>query len=844
MSALTVNYSSNNCYNNIGGGNTSLEGANTIGNNVRSTRGASKQRRDQINVEIQKLRDLLPLSSSIKERLFQLQVMSLACIFIRKQKYLPHITRKFGTNSGNNYINDSETTNYTYYTNSSNISLMPQKIQDISKALKGFLIMVTKSGKLLYISENASEYLGHSVEEIMCQGDSLYDLIDSRDHSAVQAELLSGPEGSHDIHSHEQSFPTSPPSTINKVFLCRINLSRTAKRHLQYHKFVLIHGRYMHSQEYYDTTTSMVQTFDQIQPIFAAYCHPLINPENAEILSNGSTNIFRAVQEMDMNWKEIDHIGRSYLNIDDYEYMNSKDEDINYKKFYDMIHPDDVVNIANSHRNLVTDKEGSAMCLFRLEKQKSNEYFWVHGVFIIKSSCPTTLISSDSPDEGIPLPDSNILNSSNLQLKHMIHSTYQILSELEANALRANLWIYSIKHHIPKELCYVKEGEHNLNSFTNSSCLSPSSSTHKTGRHSSITGTEIDLPSPLLDTQTYPGNFVDPNNNIYIRPISTNQIPSSQEAIKVEIPQTSIVHSKYLSNDYYGNNIKNDHNIKVPLNLLTPEHSSPDSNCSLPSKSDQYKGNVIYPSVNHNFFDGQSHLPNDNQQSMNMTFFDTVSSIDGPLPELGDNLDEYFKQVEFSPYQIENKNLSISLFNSSNPINNEGKSSNINRGMIMTPPSTSSTPSTLSSPQMHKIIKHDVPSSTTNEDWWKNNKSTNSGRFVPYKIDKKSNNNYHRQRHSIQIGISENDNSYIAMCNNNFYNYGNEHRPYENQLYYTSNNHWTIDGNHLNTNIGNPNSLNEIPCHQDSYGNMYPYQSNYTSKLFQRRLSDCNGLNN
>ncbi|CEF63403.1 NPAS4 protein [Strongyloides ratti] len=841
MSALTVNYSSNNCYSNIANGNTSIEGTNTIGSNIRSTRGASKQRRDQINVEIQRLRDLLPLSSSIKERLFQLQVMSLACIFIRKQKYLPHIARKFGINSningGNNYINDSETSKYSYYTNNSNISLLPQKIQDISKALKGFLIMVTKSGKLLYISENASEYLGHSVEEIMCQGDSLYDLIDSRDHSAVQAELLSGPETNHDIHSHKQTFSSTP----DKVFLCRINLSRTAKRHLQYHKFVLLQGRYMHSQEYYDATISMVQTFDQIQPIFAAYCHPLINPENAEILSNGSTNIFRAVQEMDMNWKEIDHIGKSYMNIDDYEYLNSKDEDFNYKKFYEMIHPDDVVNVANSHRNLVTDKEGSSMCLFRLEKQKSNEYFWVHGVFIIKSSCPTTFNSPDTSDDGLTLPDSNILNSNNIQLKHMIHSTYQILNELEANTLRANLWIYSIKHHIPKELCYVKEGDHNLNTFTTSSCLSPSSSSHKTGRHSSITGTEIDLSSP--DIQLYSGNFVDPNNNVYMRSIPTNQIQSNQEAIKVEIPQTSIVHSKYLTNEYYGINIKNDHNIKMPLNLLTPEHSSPDSNCSLPSKNDQFKNNIIYQHVNHNFYDNQSHLTGDNnQQTMNMAFFDTVSNIEGPLPELGDNLDEYFKQVEFSPYRTDNKNLSISPFNSNTQISNDTKNNNINRGMIMTPPSTSSTPSTLSSPQMHKIIKSE--STLLNDEWWKNNKSTNNGRFAPYKIDKKSNNFGHRQRHSIQIGISENDNSYIAMCNNNFYNYGNEHRQYENQIYYTSNNQWNTEGNNINTNLGNQSSLNEIPFNQDSYGNMYPYQTNYTSKLFQRRLSDCNGLNN
>ena len=53
----------------------------------RSTKGASKARRDQINVEINFLRDLLPLADTVRERLFQLQVMSLICIYIRKEKY-------------------------------------------------------------------------------------------------------------------------------------------------------------------------------------------------------------------------------------------------------------------------------------------------------------------------------------------------------------------------------------------------------------------------------------------------------------------------------------------------------------------------------------------------------------------------------------------------------------------------------------------------------------------------------------------------------------------------------------------------------------------------------------
>lgn len=35
------------------------------------------------------------------------------------------------------------------------------------QALSGFLIMMTQNGKLLYISDNAAEYLGHSMVSVL-----------------------------------------------------------------------------------------------------------------------------------------------------------------------------------------------------------------------------------------------------------------------------------------------------------------------------------------------------------------------------------------------------------------------------------------------------------------------------------------------------------------------------------------------------------------------------------------------------------------------------------------------------------------------------------------------------
>ncbi|PIC26083.1 hypothetical protein B9Z55_018768 [Caenorhabditis nigoni] len=231
-------------------------GSNLTNGQQRSTRGASKLRRDQINAEIQKIRDLLPLSDLIKDRLFQLQVLSLGCIFIRKHRYQQTILQP--------------------QMQSMQMQMtppMPRGI-DICKALRGFMLMITRSGKILHVSDNASEYLGHSVEEIMCQGDTIYDLVDLKDHGAVQAELASGPPGA-------ASFPEE------RVFICRLNLARTAKRQLHYHKFVLFQGRYIQPAEFYQQLNAQNSQPDCDQPVFSAYCQPLINPENAEGMSTG-----------------------------------------------------------------------------------------------------------------------------------------------------------------------------------------------------------------------------------------------------------------------------------------------------------------------------------------------------------------------------------------------------------------------------------------------------------------------------------------------------------------------------------------------------------------------------
>ncbi|PAV71263.1 hypothetical protein WR25_03056 [Diploscapter pachys] len=496
---------------------------------IRSTRGASKQRRDQINIEIQRLRDLLPLSDSIKDRLFQLQVMSLGCIYIRKHRYQCHLIKSLYDICG---------------------PPTPKGI-DVCKTLRGFMVMMTRQGKMLHVSENASEYLGHSVEEIMCQGDSIYDLVDPRDAAAVRAELASGPPPS-------GSFPDE------RVFICRLNLARTAKRQLQYHKFILLQGRYIESAEYYQNFINSPET---AQPVFAAFCQPLINPENAETMANGNTNVFTSQHYLDMKFKELDSMCCEHLGV--------RPGQLEGTSWYQLLHPYHIQEVAYKHRLLCQEKEGSVLALIRLQNA-AGEWIWLHTVFAIRGN-----FTHETQD--------------GRRVRHIIQCYYQILSELEAATLQANAWIYTMRHTYPAAF---------------SSQDSPESDDR-----------------PLSPASPYP-------SEPFVAPTCDSIFPN----IKTEPPFMPLIHPQFLMN---CNQIE----VEIPmkpvlpahLSLFTPESSSPESASSLNS--------LLLSNAS---FIAQQEAPPPVANSL-LDKLLPATNTETTLPELKDELDEFFREVEQSP---------------------------------------------------------------------------------------------------------------------------------------------------------------------------------------------------
>ncbi|XP_017544419.1 neuronal PAS domain-containing protein 4-like [Pygocentrus nattereri] len=170
----------------------------------RSTKSASKARRDHINAEIRNMRALLPISAEDQERLSYLHTMAIICTFIRKTALLTADGEK------------------------SDEGLVPPH-EDLLQALPGFIVVMTSQGKLVCVSENVSQYLGFSMVEIL-QSDTFYDLIHADDVDSVKLTL----EG--DL------------SAAGRSFVCHMNTSKAFR--LQYGSCcpLLVRGHYQDPQ--------------------------------------------------------------------------------------------------------------------------------------------------------------------------------------------------------------------------------------------------------------------------------------------------------------------------------------------------------------------------------------------------------------------------------------------------------------------------------------------------------------------------------------------------------------------------------------------------------------------
>ncbi|XP_068182364.1 neuronal PAS domain-containing protein 4A [Antennarius striatus] len=313
----------------------------------RSTKGASKARRDQINAEIRNLKDLLPISDTDKARLSYLHIMSLACMYTRKSVFF--------TQGVETATSQEESAGFLSF----------HELSELMQALPGFLMLLTGEGKLLYLSDSVSEHLGHSMVDLVAQGDSVYDIIDASDHLIMRTNLS-----------------TSTSLEIDRLFRCRFNTSKSVRRQSAGNKLVLIRARCLSPPSAAPATGSYWTS----NPVWVCFCsplepHPTRTSSGADRESTSTppwedTTLFLACfhsqHDRDMRLQTAQDSVTAYLGF--------AVTDLRSRSWYSLLHPQDLSHASSQHRSLLREGgEGRAEMVVRVQAQDQS-WVWLYMV--------------------------------------------------------------------------------------------------------------------------------------------------------------------------------------------------------------------------------------------------------------------------------------------------------------------------------------------------------------------------------------------------------------------------------------------------------------------------------
>ncbi|NWS76531.1 NPAS4 protein, partial [Crotophaga sulcirostris] len=254
----------------------------------RSTKSASKARRDQINVELQALRSLLPISVREKERLSYLHTMALVCLRLRgAQLFPPDCAPPAGPVLGTELL-----------------SLLP-----------GFLLVLSADGKLVYISENVSQVLGLSMVELLAQGDTVFDILDGRVCEEVRKKLLLAQE--------------EPGREV--TFVSQMRTSKALRLQHGGNRAMAVHGRFTTLRWPPSPSTSA----------FLALCTPVAQfPTDNDAASQDE--LFQSTHLLDMTIADVTESVTYHLGY--------RREELLGQSWYNLLHPEDTERAAAQHR--------------------------------------------------------------------------------------------------------------------------------------------------------------------------------------------------------------------------------------------------------------------------------------------------------------------------------------------------------------------------------------------------------------------------------------------------------------------------------------------------------------
>ncbi|XP_077437187.1 neuronal PAS domain-containing protein 4-like [Vanacampus margaritifer] len=299
----------------------------------RSTKGASKARRDHINHEIRNMRALLPIPAADRERLSYLHSMAAVCAYIRKWLFLQ------GLPTG-----ETQPCFFAY--------------EAFLQALHGFILVTTVQGRLVYVSENVAEYLGLSMVDVL-QGDTIYDMVEREDIDVIESFL----KGHHEKMSSSE-----------RTFVCNMQTSKTFK---QQHSScsMLVRGSFQSFAE-----PSAIRTAGET--LFVALCTPTVDR-----LRGAESHLcpsFDSVHALDMSFTRLsDRV---------LYFMGYSAEEMVGRSWYSLVHPEDLSLSVNHHRRLLqADESVQVQVVMRLQC-KDLSWAWSYICASKESQCQAAYI--------------------------------------------------------------------------------------------------------------------------------------------------------------------------------------------------------------------------------------------------------------------------------------------------------------------------------------------------------------------------------------------------------------------------------------------------------------------
>ncbi|XP_053239410.1 neuronal PAS domain-containing protein 4-like [Podarcis raffonei] len=269
----------------------------------RSTKGASKARRDQINAELQNLRSLLPILEQEKERLSYLHTMALVCFYIRETQLFPSDLHE-GMGLSSNLATSAAL-----------------KDPELLLSLPGFILAFNANGKLAHVSENVSHFLGFSVVELLAHTDSIFDLLNSPASGIVQEKLC---------------FAQQNPGTEIE-FITEMRTLRAFRVRYGRNRLMAVRGRFLMLNPQ-STSSSPALTF-------VAFCTPVTHlSEDVDVASKDSS--FQSQHTLDMKIVEM---------TDNVIYhLGYQKEELVGQSWYRLLHPEDTGRAVEIHRTLIS----------------------------------------------------------------------------------------------------------------------------------------------------------------------------------------------------------------------------------------------------------------------------------------------------------------------------------------------------------------------------------------------------------------------------------------------------------------------------------------------------------